>query len=161
MTNQQCLDILAYIVKQGLTTITSSTSETQPKVDFVNIFSRDDTEFSELLTCLKDIAQPTTTHTEGTGITFRFSDPISTSAGLLQWVRLRKADPRRPQRGGLDFKVENYEAFKKECFAKNSGDYGLIMRTGFELVEIKGVDVMVYVPNITMSEMMKDGKKIQ
>lgn len=155
MTSQQCLDILAYIIKQGLTTITSSTSETQPKVDFVNIFSRDEAEFDELLTCLKDIAEPTTTHTEGTGITFHFSDPLSTNAGPLQWVRLRKPDPRRPQRGGLDFMVENYEAFKTECFSKNSGDYGLIIRTGFELVEIKGIDVLVYVPNITMSEMMK------
>lgn len=160
MTSQQCLDILAYIIKQGLSTITSCTSETQPRVDFVNIFSHDDGEFDELLTCLKDLAEPTTTHTEGTGITFYFPDPLSTTAGPLQWVRLRKPDPRRPQRGGLDFKVENYDAFKKECFSKNSGDYGLIIRTGFELVEIKGVDVLVYVPNITMSEMMRDGKMV-
>ena len=55
--------------------------------------------------------------------------------------------------------MEDYEAFKTECFNKNSGDYGLIIRTGFELVEIKGIDVLVYVPNITMTEMMKRGHK--
>ena len=38
MINQNGIDIIKYIAKQGLETITSSTSETDPKIDFVNIF---------------------------------------------------------------------------------------------------------------------------
>ncbi len=154
MSNQNCIDIINYIVKQGLETITTSTSETQPKVDFVNIFSHNDEEFNSLYANLDEYGTPTTTHTEGTGVTFRLNQPLPTIAGPLTWVRLRKPDVKRMQRGGLDFKVDNYESLKKECFEKNSGDYGLIIRTGFELIEIKGVDVLVYVPNITMTEMM-------
>ena len=62
MPKQNCIDTLNYIIKQGWETITSSTNETEPKVDFVNIFSRSDSEFESFYDFLQSHSKPMKTY---------------------------------------------------------------------------------------------------
>ena len=91
--------------------------------------------------------------TAKTGRTFLLNEAMETSAGKLSLIKVRLPDPARPQRGAPDFKITNYEQFK-EIYLQSSGNFTLMIRKDYEMIEIKGIDVLIYIPSKTVSERM-------
>jgi hypothetical protein len=81
-------------------------------------------------------------------------EPIQTVAGPLRIVKIRKPDPKRPERGDADFTLADYPAFKKEYL--NKPGFKLIDRTEMEMIELadEKFDVLVYFSHPTLAEVL-------
>ena len=111
-------------------------------------------EFSSLDTVARSIGDEVDKETAVTGHTYLLHEPIKTSAGLLKLIKIRFPDPTRPQRGAPDFKIKNYPEFKNK-YIKKSGNFTLMLKEIYEMIEIKGEDVLVYIPSDTLGERLK------
>ncbi|OHB19829.1 MAG: hypothetical protein A2666_02995 [Parcubacteria group bacterium RIFCSPHIGHO2_01_FULL_47_10b] len=60
--------------------------------------------------------------------------PIVTVAGELRLLKIRRPDPKRPERGYADFTVSDYETFKKTYLGKPG--FGIIKRVEMEMIEL-------------------------
>lgn len=69
---------------------------------------------------------------------------VSTTAGPLRIVKIRKPDQTRTERGDADFAVPNYSALKQSALDRDG--FKLIERDDFEMIELMepGSDVRVY-----------------
>jgi hypothetical protein len=153
--NQQDLEkILIYIVEQGLKAIKDNTVGVDAVLDYVAIFSKSENEYQEMLSIAETLGEEVDKETIKTGHTFLLKTPLATPAGLLKLIKIRIPDPTRPQRGDSDFKIQNYQEFKDK-YLQSSGNFTLMPRKEYEMIEIKGVDVLVYIPNKTLRERMK------
>lgn len=150
MNKNEFENIINYIIKQGMEAL-GNTDEKDAAVDYVAIFSKDDQEFDNLISVAENLGEETDKETAGTGKTFLLNEPIETSAGSLSLIKVRLPDATRPQRGAPDFKIQNYIQFKDK-YLQSSGNFTLMVRKDYEMIEIKGVDVLVYVPSKTVSE---------
>lgn len=153
MKNEGLEKIITYLVRQGLDTIKNNTDEDQVAIDYVSIFSKDDDEFKNLELVAETMGVQVDKENIKTGKTFLLDKSIETSAGELKLVKIRIPDATRTQRGAPDFKIPNYMQFK-EKYLQTSGNFTLMTRKDYEMIEIKGVDVLVYVPSKTLSERM-------
>jgi hypothetical protein len=151
MDKQKLHDLINYIVDQGIKAIRTSTQETDYTLDYLAIFCKNEEEFQDLLKFSKELGSTTDEHLNRTGVTIHLKKPITTKAGALEFLKIRKPDPTRPQRGAPDFKIKNYQAFK-EKYLPTSGSFSLLIRKDFEMIELKGVDVLVYFPSKTAKE---------
>lgn len=142
---------IQYIVNQGIETIRKNTNETTFCIDYVAIFSKSEGECDELFAIAKTLGDEVDLTHNNTGFTFSLHNPIPTKAGNLKFLKIRKPDPTRPQRGAPDFKINDYEAFKTSYLQK-SGNFTLMIRGDFEMIEIKGNDVLVYIPSKLTAE---------
>lgn len=145
--------IVNYIADQGLT-VFKNTDEKNPEIDYLAIFSKDEDEYKELEKIVEALGEEMDKENHKTGRTFLLSEPIKTPAGILTSVKVRLPDATRPQRGAPDFKVHNYQQFKDK-YLQSSGNFTLMVRKDYEMIEIKGVDVLVYVPSKTLGERMQ------
>jgi hypothetical protein len=86
------------------------------------------------------------------GNIYLLKKPIETVAGTLRIVKIRKPDPKRPERGDADFTVADYPAFKKEYL--NKPGFKLIERPDMEMIELadKDFDVLAYFSHPTLAE---------
>lgn len=149
--------IINYIVEQGLSTIKNNTNRKEAVIDYVSIFSKDKKEFRNLEFIVKSIGCEVDKETMKTGRTYLLNKPLKTSAGALRLIKVRKPDPVRLQRGAPDFKIQDYQKFKDE-YLQRSGNFTLMVRKDYEMIEIKGVDVLVYIPDNTLSERLSKNK---
>ncbi len=147
--------IINYLVVQGITTIHRYTGEKNPTIDYVAIFSKDENEFGNLEKIAEEIGTPVNTGTASTGKTIKLNEPIKTAAGIITYIKIRKPDDTRPQRGAPDFKIKNYQLFK-EKYLTSAGNFTLMLRKDYEMIEIKGTDVLVYIPNKTINDRLTD-----
>ncbi|MFH1072624.1 MAG: hypothetical protein V1743_04305 [Nanoarchaeota archaeon] len=138
--------LINYIVDRGIKAIHDNTEETSFAVDYVAIFSKNDAEFQDLLAFARTLGTETDKITGKTGVTIKLYKSIPTKAGVCSFVKIRKPDPTRPQRGAPDFKIDNYTGFKQK-YLQTSGNFTLMVRKDYELIELKGVDVLVYFPS--------------
>lgn len=69
-------------------------------------------------------------------------------------VKIRKTEAIKPQRGAIDFKVNNYEMFKKEYVNKEG--FTLVKKEMYEMIELSNpeFDVLVYFPSETLGEVL-------
>jgi len=153
MNQNELKKIVDYIVEQGLSAIKNNTEEKQAVIDYLAIFSKDENEFKNLKLVAETMGVETDKENIKTGKTFLLDEPIETSAGKLRLLKIRKPDATRPQRGAPDFKIPDYIQFK-EKYLQTSGNFTLMARKNYEMIELKGVDVLVYIPNITLGERM-------
>jgi ATP-dependent Lon protease len=153
MDKNSLVQLVKYIVEQGVKAIRSNTVEKQFTIDYVAIFSKNEEEFESLLKVGETIGEEIDKEMAKTGKTFLLNEKIETIAGELSFVKIRKPDPTRPQRGAPDFKVQNYQQFKNK-YLQTSGNFTLMVRATYKMIEIKGVDVLVYIPSKTLSERM-------
>ena len=153
MNKNELEKIVNYIVEQGLFAIKSNTDEQEAIIDYVAIFSKDENEFKNLELVAETMGKEVDKETAKTGKTFLLNEPLNTPAGILSLIKIRKPDATRPQRGAPDFKIKNYQLFKNK-YLQSSGNFTLMTRKDYEMIEIKGVDVLVYIPNKTLSERM-------
>jgi hypothetical protein len=79
-------------------------------------------------------------------------EAISTKAGDLRILKIRKPDLNRKERGDADFTLTNYLKFKKENLDKLG--FKLIPREDFEMIEFdpQNGSPLVYFSNPTLAE---------
>lgn len=143
--------IVNYIVNQGIKAISENTDEKDLPVDYMGIFASDEKEFQEINDILKTLGQPGDKTASGSGATYLLDEPFNTPAGPLKVLKIRRPDPTRPQRGAPDFKINDYTAFK-EKYLLDRGNFTLMIKKSYEMLELKGVDVLVYFPNKSFDE---------
>jgi len=154
MDKKELEKIVIYLIDQGLSALSSCTDEKNATIDYVAIFSRNENEFRDLLQVAETMGKEVDKETARTGKTFLLDKPLNTSASILSLVKIRKPDNTRPQRGAPDFKIQNYQQFKDK-YIRSSGKFTLMLKKDYEMIEVKGVDVLVYIPDKTLGERMK------
>lgn len=155
MDRNQFKQLIEYLTAQGVKAIKENTDETEFQIDYVAIFANSDKEFGELLNIIRSLGSEKEIGTTKIGSTFLLNEPIQTEAGGVSYVKIRKYDPTRPQRGGPDFRIKNYAEFKKKYLQK-SGNFTLMVRKDYEMIELKGIDVLVYFPSKVAEIRSKD-----
>lgn len=151
MDAQDLEKIVIYIASRGLEAIKNNTGENALPIDYIGIFAKDDAEFKEMENILKSLGTPGDKTATSTGLTCLLNRPMQTPAGSLKVLKIRKPDVTRPQRGAPDFKVSNYELFK-EKYLPSGSNFSLMIRKDFEMLELKGNDVLVYFPSQSFDE---------
>ncbi|TAK94948.1 hypothetical protein EPO05_05595 [Patescibacteria group bacterium] len=153
MTKQDLEKIVNYIINQALQAIRENTDEKDFQVDYMGIFSKDDTEFMEMERLVGTLGKPGDKTATQSGSTFLLKEPFDTPAGSLKVLKVRKPDLTRPQRGAPDFKIKNYSSFKeKYLLSGKNPNFSLMIRKDYEMLELKGVDVLVYFPSKSFDE---------
>lgn len=150
---QELEQIIEYLVSQGVLALEENTDERDFSIDYVAVFARDDDEFNDLILQIESFGTEVDKEMSATGVTFKLDKSLETSAGKLDLIKIRKPDKTRPQRGAPDFKVNRYDEFK-ENYLQTSGNFTLMVREDYEMIELKGEDVLVYIPNKALSERM-------
>lgn len=150
MSRKELEKVINYIVKQGLFALKSNANERNVLVNYVAIFSKNKNEYQNIKSILEGLGKEVDRENAKTGRTFLLSESIRTPAGDLRLVKIRKPDATRPQRGAPDFKIQNYQKFKKNNL-QSSGNFTLMTRKDYEMIELKGIDVLVYIPSQTLS----------
>jgi hypothetical protein len=157
MNKRELEKIVYYLVEQGLSAIKDNTDEKEAVIDYVAIFSKDENEYRDLEFVAESMGEEVDKETVRTGRTFLLKEPMKTPAGILSLIKIRKPDATRPQRGAPDFKIRDYQQFKDK-YLRRSGNFTLMLKKDYEMIEIKGVDVLVYIPDKTLGERMEGAK---
>lgn len=118
-------------------------------IEFACIFCQNEEEyknFTESIQRLGEIVQNTPS-----GFTYLLQKPIKTVAGPLRLIKVRKPDPRRPERGDADFNTD-YKNFKKEY--QKDPRFELIKRETFEMLRLSdpNFDVMACFSSTPLSK---------
>jgi len=143
--------IVHYLVKQSLTAIKEKIGITDAILDYLAIFSKDQDEFQNLELAAQKLGEPVFQENNKTGHTYLLHAPIQTEAGPLKFLKVRLPDKTRPQRGAPDFKIHDYQTFKEKWLG-SSGTFTLMPRKDYEMIEMKGEDVLIYFPSKTADE---------
>ena len=143
--------LVGYIVKQGLLALRTHAPGSEFRLDYLAIFCRDGEEYEDLVGVVESLGKEVRAGSVKTGKTFLLREALPTDGGFLRLIKIRKPDASRPQRGAPDFKVENYVEFK-EKYLRSSGDFTLMIRKDYEMIELKGIDVLVYIPDRTLGD---------
>ena len=107
------------------------TSEKEAPVNYACIFAQNKTEYEELAKIARQMG-PIVQDT-AMGPVFHIA-PLSTVAGTLDLLKIRKPDPKRPERGDADFTVTDYDSFKKAYLGKPG--FNIIKRPEMEMIEL-------------------------
>lgn len=112
--------------------------------NYVCIFAHSDQEYMDLDGFISSIGK--VLRVTKMGNIFQI-DPIDTSAGKIQILKIRKPDPKKWERGYVDFTVPDYKAFKEKYVS--SDKFHIFERPGYEILGINpdGSDVRVYFAN--------------
>jgi hypothetical protein len=143
--------IIKYIVEQGIEAVNANTDEFPVTIDYLAIFAKDEAEYQDLIEYTRELGKAVDLKKTKTGKTILLKSPIETEAGLLKVLKIRKPDATRPQRGAPDFRVGDYHEFKNKYIMAN-GNFTLMLRADYEMIELKGVDVLVYFPSKLFDE---------
>ena len=138
-----------YIVSCSVDLKNKYTGESSAPVEFACIFCQNEKEYKEFTKSIKELGK-IVERTQG-GFTYLLDKPVTTIAGSLRLVKIRKPDSNRPERGDTDFNT-NYENFKKR-YLKNS-KFELVKRRAFEYLRLhdQNFDVMACFSNIPKSK---------
>jgi hypothetical protein len=152
MTIDELKNLAKEIVAKSQQLTAAHTSEGQAPVNYACVFTQSATEFQEMVEVahqLGPIVQET-----ATGPVFQIT-PLSTVSGTLRLLKIRRPDPKRPERGDADFTVNNYESFKKTYLGKPG--FGLITRPEMEMMELidPSYNVLAYYSHPTLASVLK------
>ena len=146
--------IIRYIVEKGIEAVNKNTDEFPVTIDYLAIFAKDEAEYHDMIEFTREMGETVNKSMAKTGKTILLKNPVETEAGLLKVIKIRKPDATRPQRGAPDFKVGDYQEFKNKYLMSNS-NFTLMQRTDYEMIELKGIDVLVYFPSKLFAERKK------
>lgn len=140
------------IVADSLRLSRAHTSEQKTPVNYACIFTHSTSEYEEMVKVarqLGSVAQETPT-----GPVFHIA-PLSTVAGTLRLLKIRRPDPKRPERGDADFTVTDYDSFKNTHLGRPG--FSLIKRTDMEMIELvdPSYDVIAYYSHPTLADVLK------
>lgn len=131
MTIEKLKKNIQEIVSEAQRLCAAKTCEGKAPVNYACIFSQSEVEYQELvsLACqLGTIVQDTKM-----GPVFHIA-PLTTVAGDLELLKIRRPDPKRKEMGDADFTVADYESFKKKYLGKPG--FNQIIRPSMEMVEL-------------------------
>lgn len=150
MKERDFISILEHIVSKGIEAIKSNTECDYLPLDYVAVFSKDEKEFDDL----KNFVSRTGTLNDNgkTGETYVLKKPIDVFGHPLKVIKVRKPDLTRPYRGGPDFRVPDYASFKEKYI--KGRNFSLMIRDNFEMMELKGEDVLVYFPDRPVTQQL-------
>jgi len=111
------------IVKKAQELSIKHTDQKDAPVNYACIFTHSDKEFEESVGLCGQIGR--VVKNTDMGPVFLI-EPISTDAGDLRLLKIRKPDPNRPERGDADFTVKDYEVFRTKYL--NQPGFSLIVR---------------------------------
>jgi len=146
------------IVADSLRLSAAHTSEKKAPVNYACVFTHSTVEYDEMVKVasqLGPVAQETPT-----GPVFHIA-PFSTAAGTLRLLKIRRPDPKRPERGDTDFTVADYDSFKNTYLGKPG--FSLIKRPNMEMIELidPSYDVIAYYSHPTLPELLKLNSDLQ
>ncbi len=119
------------IVKNAAALKNKHTSYKNAPVNYACIFSRNMTEYDDLVSTAHKIGK--VIKNTRTGLIFQIH-PLKTASGNLRLLKIRLPDATRPELGYADFTISNFSGFKKKYLSKN--EFKLIKRRNFEMVEL-------------------------
>lgn len=139
------ISIISYIVTRSVELKNKYTYEVGAKVEFCDIFSRDNNEYLKLTGAINKIGK--IVYSAPTGHIYSLKEPINTVAGKLRLVKIRKPDNKFRFRGDADFDTD-YPKLKQKY--QNNPRFKLIMRDKFEMLRLSDLDfdVMTCFSNI-------------
>jgi hypothetical protein len=145
-------ELIEEIVLQAARLKDKHTHEEKAVVEYACIFSQSKAEYEKLLRTVKEIGSAI--KETPTGLLFRVT-PIETVSGSLRLVKIRLPDATRPERGDADFRIPDYDNFKKIVLTKKG--FSLIERSDFEMIELvdKLFNVRAYFSNPPISKQYK------
>ncbi len=151
MNKQDILNLIQYIAIQTVKLKDKYIQDKDLRIDYLTIFSHSDEEFSEMKNIAAFLGEVID---ENNGPVYHLKEPIDIPTGELRFLRIRKPDPERPQKGCNDFAVSDFKNFKQKYIGKFDEHLTLIKRPDYEMIEIKDAefDVLVYFPSIRFSE---------
>lgn len=144
-------EIIEYIVPKTLELNHKYIPDEELRISYSAIFCQSDEEYKRLTaeaTRLGEVVDNTST-----GLLYKIQKPLKTPAGPLWLIKIRKADPTRPQRGDADFTLKNHKAFKGK-HANDPDHFKIIPRDEFEMIELRDshFDVLSYFSNPPLNE---------
>lgn len=131
MTRSELVKLVQDIVIQARRLTATHTDQGHSPVNYACIFTQSQAEYDEMLGLAQQMG--TTIETTAMGPVFEIT-PIQTEAGKLGILKIRRPDPKRPERGDADFTVSDYSTFKKSYLGKPG--FGLIERPDMEMIEL-------------------------
>jgi hypothetical protein len=135
MTELDFKKILLHIVSKSVELKNKYTNEITAKIEFCDIFSKDDEEYRQLTSIINKIGR--VVYSTESGKIYKLIKPIRTIAGDLFLVKIRIPDNKFNLRGDADFDT-NYKKFKQVY--KNSLHFELIVREKFEMLRLSDPD---------------------
>ncbi|MBU6427324.1 hypothetical protein KGQ27_03795 [Patescibacteria group bacterium] len=128
------------------------TNEPDAPVNYACVFAQSPTEYEELISSARQLGS--VAEDTATGPVFHIA-PLSTVAGTLRLLKIRRPDPKRTERGDADFTVANYETLKKTHLGRPG--WNLIQRKNMEMLELidPAFKVLSYYSHPTLAEVLK------
>ena len=117
MTANQLKELVQDIVAEAHQLSVAHTDLSDAPVNYACVFCQSSEEYTSILSVARELGS--IVHDTAMGPVFHIA-PLATIAGSLHLLKIRRPDPKRPERGDADFTVSNYESFKKEHLS-NSG----------------------------------------
>ena len=140
------------IVAESRRLSAAHTSEHQAPVNYACVFTHSVSEYEEMIKVTRQLG-PMVQDT-AMGPVFHIP-PLSTVAGTLRLLKIRRPDPKRPERGDADFTVADYEKFKKTYLGRPG--FGIIKRAEMEMIELidPSYNVIAYYSHPTLATVLK------
>lgn len=141
MNKEKLEELVQEIVAEAKKLSAKHTDQANAPVNYACVFTQNEDEYVELhkqASKMGRIVQNTEM-----GPVFQI-EPIETTAGSLEVLKVRKPDIKRPERGDADFTVEDYEVFKEKYLKQP--EFKLISRPNMEMIELFDVhfNVLAY-----------------
>ena len=152
MKTEELTEITRKIVAEACSLSATHTDQGDAPVNYACIFAQTSAEYDELLEAARQLG-PVADNT-AMGPVFRIT-PISTDAGQLNLLKIRRPDPKRSERGDADFTVADYANFKKTYLGKPG--FGIIEREDMEMLELidPAFNVLAYYSHPPLAEVLK------
>lgn len=152
MTTKELEKLAQNIVAASKCLSESYTHERNVPVNYVAVFTHSEDEYAELTDCAKEMGN--VVQETATGPVFLIA-PISTVAGTLKILKIRRPDPKRPERGDADFTLSDYPHFKEKYLGQEG--FNVIVRPNMEMMELLNpcYNVIAYYSYPPLAETLK------
>lgn len=152
MNSNSLNNLIQEIVTNARALSKKHTDEHSAPVNYACIFSQNETEYRELISLTEQLG--TIVEETAMGPVFRIT-PVSTTAGELHLLKIRRPDSNRSERGDADFTVSDYKKFKQKYLGKPG--FNLIERKDTEMIELTDpvFNVLAYYSYPTLAEVLK------
>lgn len=152
MHQKELEEIIQHIVSESFKLKDKYLKGIRAKVEFGDIFSKDEKEYQELAKVIEKIGKEI--YLTLTGNIYSLNKPIKTIAGDLYLVKIRKPDINLKLRGDADFDT-NYPKLKSQF--QHHSNFELIVREKFEMLRLSDPEfnVMACFSNIPVREWIK------
>ena len=141
-SKEELLEAITYVAKKTTSLCKKITGDEYP-ISSLTIFSHYPEEFEKLKIVLLALGE---FDHESNGPFVKLHQKLKLPNNELELLRVRQPDPYRMQVGCNDFKVPDYEEFKKKNLEQNPNNLRLIKRSEYEMIEFfdPDFDVLAY-----------------